>query len=488
MDRKENMKQNMEHPKENLESKEKISMKDDPMMTQPIDKLLKRFAIPSVIAMLVSAVYNIVDQIFIGQGVGLLGNAATNVAFPVVIISVAIALLLGIGSASNFNLAMGRGEKSTASKYVGNAILYMAIFGTLLLLTVLLFLDDLLILFGTTEQVLPYAKTYLGITVFGLPCIIFVTGGANLVRADGSPKRSMMIILAGAVLNTILDPLFIFVFGWGIAGAAWATVIGQVVSTLMVFSYFRNFKSVVLTKESFIPHWHYFKTICSLGIASFFNQIALSIVQIVMNNTLRHYGALSPYGAEIPLASAGIVIKIHMLIFAISIGIAQGNQPIVGFNYGAKNYDRVKEAVKLAIVSATMISTVGFLMFQFFPRQIIGLFGTGSEEYFYFASRYLRIFLFMTFINGVQPIVATFFTSIGKASKGLMMSMTRQFVLLIPLILFLPTRFGIEGVMFSGPIADGAAAILAIAFLRKELKHFGVLKENMPAEGSAVLE
>lgn len=468
----------MNSKKEGIEENKQETIHDvktsdeNPLKSKPIKVLLKRFAIPSVIAMLVTAIYNIVDQIFIGQGVGILGNAATNVAFPVVTVSVSIALLLGIGSASNFNLAMGRGEKEIAAKYVGNAIFYMAVFGILLMMTVLIFLEKFLILFGATEQVLPYAKTYLGITAFGVPCIIFVTGGCNLVRADGSPKQSMLIILSGAIINTILDPLFIFVFGWGIAGAAFATVIGQMISLLLVISYFWNFKSVALTKSCFVPDLSYFVNIARLGISSFFNQIALTFVQITMNNTLKYYGALSSYGAEIPLASAGIVIKINMLIFAISIGIAQGNQPIVGFNYGAKNYERAKEAIKLAILYATIISTIGFLCFQFFPRQIIGVFGEGSEEYFRFASHYLRIFLFMTFINGVQPIVATFFTSIGKAGKGLMMSMTRQVVFLIPLIIFLPTRFGIEGVVFAGPIADGASAILAIAFLRRELKHF----------------
>lgn len=446
--------------------------KENPLATQPIGSLLRRFAIPSVIAMLVSAIYNIVDQIFIGQGVGILGNAATNVAFPVVTLTIAVSLLLGIGSASNFNLSMGRGEKHAASKFVGNAIVYMAVFGILLVLSVRLFLEDFLILFGTTEAVMPYAKTYLGITVFGLPFAIFITGGCNLVRADGSPKQSMMIILTGAIINTVLDPLFIFVFDWGIAGAAWATVIGQFISFLMVVSYLRNFRTVALSKESFIPEFFYFQNICKLGIASFFNQTAITVVQIVMNNTLRYYGAMSPYGSEIPLASAGIVIKINMMIFAISLGIAQGNQPIVGFNYGAKNYDRAKESIKMAIFYATAISTAGFVCFQLFPRQIIGVFGEGSEEYFYFASRYLRVFLFMTFINGIQPIVATFFTSIGKAGKGLMMSMTRQIVFLIPLILFLPTRLGIEGVLYAGPIADSAAAVLAITFLRAELKHF----------------
>ncbi len=445
---------------------------NNPLATEEISTLLRRFAVPSVVAMLVSATYNIVDQIFIGQGVGVLGNAATNVAFPVVTISIAIALLLGIGGASNFNLEMGRGNYEQAAKFVGNAIVNMAIFGLLLLAIVAFNLETLLELFGTTDPVMPYAKTYLGITMYGLPFAIFVTGGCNLVRADGSPKLSMTIIMTGAIINTILDPIFIFVFDWGIAGAAWATVIGQFVSFLMVIYYFFHFRSVKLRKKSFVLEEKYFFSIGKLGIASFFNQLALTMVQITMNNTLKYYGAQSIYGAEIPLASAGIVIKINMLIFAISIGIAQGNQPIIGFNYGAKNYARVKKAISLALIYTTAISTLGFICFQMFPKQIIGVFGEGSPEYFVFASRYLRIFLFMTFINGVQPVVATFFTSIGKAGKGLMMSLTRQVIFLIPLILYLPTKFGIEGVVYAGPIADAAAATLAIIFLVREIRHF----------------
>ncbi len=445
-------------------------MNNNPLGVESIPVLLKKFAVPSVIAMLVSALYNVVDQIFIGQGVGMLGNAATNVAFPVVTVSTAIALLLGIGSASNFNLLMGRGEKERAADYVGNTVVYLILFGATLLIVVLLFIDKLLILFGSTEQILPYARIYLGITIFGLPFAIFTTAGCNLIRADGSPRQSMSIVLVGAILNTILDPLFIFVFGWGIHGAAWATVIGQAVSFILVVCYLRRFRSVALSRKNFVPRWSCFVNICSLGIASFFNQIAITFSQIVLNNSLRHYGALSTYGADIPLASAGIVMKINMLLFAVSIGIAQGNQPIVGFNYGAKNYVRVKQSIALAILYATIISVTGFLCFQLFPRQIIGIFGNGSEEYFYFASRFLRIFLFMTFINSIQPIVATFFTSIGKAKKGLLMSLTRQIIFLIPLLIILPSFFGIEGVLYAGPISDGAAVGLAIVLLHREIK------------------
>ena len=442
----------------------------DTLGTRDIGSLLRKFAIPSVVAMLVSALYNIVDQIFIGQGVGMLGNAATNVAFPSSTIALSIALLLGIGAASNFNLEMGRGNQKVAAQYVGNAISLMLMSGVAMLVITMLFLNPLLLLFGATGEVMDYARTYLSITALGFPFIIFTTGGANLVRADGSPKQSMLIMLTGAIINTILDPLFIFVFQWGMAGAAWATIIGQFASFLLMVKYMLNYKTVQITQESLRLKAKYIKSIMKLGVASFFNQISLTLVQIIMNNTLRHYGALSVYGAEIPLASAGIITKINMLVFAIVIGIAQGSQPIIGYNYGAKNYDRVKKTLRMAITYAIIIASTGFLCFQLFPRQIISIFGTGTDEYFAFATRYLKIFMFLIFISPIQPIASTFFTSIGKAGKGFFMSLTRQVLFLTPLIIILPRFMGVEGVVYAGPIADAAAVAVTTIFLVQEMR------------------
>ena len=400
----------------------------------------------------------------------MLGNAATNVAFPSSTIALSIALLLGIGAASNFNLEMGRGNQKVAAQYVGNAISLMLMSGVAMLVITMLFLNPLLLLFGATGEVMDYARTYLSITALGFPFIIFTTGGANLVRADGSPKQSMLIMLTGAIINTILDPLFIFVFQWGMAGAAWATIIGQFASFLLMVKYMLNYKTVQITQESLRLKAKYIKSIMKLGVASFFNQISLTLVQIIMNNTLRHYGALSVYGAEIPLASAGIITKINMLVFAIVIGIAQGSQPIIGYNYGAKNYDRVKKTLRMAITYAIIIASTGFLCFQLFPRQIISIFGTGTDEYFAFATRYLKIFMFLIFISPIQPIASTFFTSIGKAGKGFFMSLTRQVLFLAPLIIILPRFMGVEGVVYAGPIADAAAVAVTTIFLVQEMR------------------
>lgn len=455
----------------------------NPLATEPIGKLIIKFAVPAIISFLVNALYNIIDQIFIGKGVGMLGNAATNIAFPLTTISTAIALLIGIGCASNFNLELGRKNPEKAAKIAGTGITLMAVCGILLTIVVLSFLSPLLYLFGASEQVFSLAKTYTGITGFGLPFIIFTSGMSQLIRADGSPQYSMCCMLSGAILNTLLDPLFIFAFDMGIAGAALATVLGQVVSFVLVCYYFKKFKTISLKKSFLKPKAIYIKAITSLGAASCFNQLAMTVVQIALNNTLTKYGALSSYGSEIPLACVGVISKVNIVFLAFVIGISQGCQPINGFNYGAKNYDRVKKTYKTAAIAITLFSTAVFLIFQFFPRPIVRIFGEGSEEYFHFAEQYFRIFMFLTFLNGIQPITANLFTSIGKAKLGILMSMTRQILFLLPLILIFPIFFGIDGVMYAGPIADFAAALLAFYFVAREMKEMTHL-QKMQMEAS----
>lgn len=452
------------------------AVQDNPLATQRIGKLIAKFAIPAIISMLVSSLYNIVDQIFIGQGVGMLGNAATNIAFPISIICTATALLLGIGSASNYNLESGAGNSKRASQIVGTGLAMLIISGISIGIIVLVFLDPLLHLFGVTPDVLPFAQDYTGITAFGIPFLILTTGGNHLIRADRSPTYSMACMLTGAIINTILDPLFIFGFHWGIKGAAWATVIGQVISGFLVILYFLRFRKLELTADMLKPKGTMLKAIASLGLAACINQIAMAIVQITMNNTLRHYGASSIYGTDIPLACVGVISKVNMVFMAICIGISQGCQPIWGFNYGAGRFSRVRKTFVMAFKISLLVGIVFFLCFQFFPRQLVSVFGTGSEEYFHFAERYFRIFMLMTFINGIQPMSSGFFTSIGEARLGIVVSLTRQVIFLLPLILIFPLFMGIDGVMYAGPIADGAAAFVAIGFALRELKRMKQLE------------
>lgn len=434
---------------------------ENPLGSEKISRLLHDFALPSIIAMLVGALYNIVDQFFIGRSVGMYGNAATNVALPLTTVCTALGLLFGVGGASNFNLKLGAGKREEAAKYIGNAITLLVGSGVVLAVFVLVFLKPLMIAFGATDIVLKYALIFAGINCLGFPFLILGTGGSTLVRADGSPKYSMICMLTGAFINLILNPLFVFVMDWGIAGSASVTVIGQVVSGLMVAGYLRKFKTLPLSKNDLLPNWERSRLISALGAASCFNQFAIMVVQITLNNTLTHYGADSIYGSEIPLACSGIITKVNMIYFSVIIGLSQGLQPIVSFNYGAKKYGRVIEAYRLTLLIGTVVSIIAFACFQLFPRQIIGFFGEGSEAYYQFAEEYFRIYLFFTFLDCIQPISSNFFTSIGKATKGIILSLTRQIIFLLPLIVILPLFYGINGVMYAGMTADFAAAVLA---------------------------
>ena len=436
--------------------------KQNPLGTAPVSSLMLKFAIPSIIGMLVSALYNIVDQLFIGQGVGTNGNAATNIAFPFTTACMAVALLLGIGGASCFNLTLGMGNKKRAGFFAGNAITMLLASGIVITAITLAFLTPLLKFFGSPSEVLPYAQEYVRVTAIGFPFLILTAGGGHIIRADGSPNMTMACNLTGAVINTILDALFVLVFKWGMTGAAAATVIGQVISAIMVLLYLRKFKTVELTLEHFKPHGATVKRIASIGMASCFNQLAIAIVQIVLNNSLKHYGAFSKYGENEPLACAGIVMKVNMIVFSIVIGLAQGTQPIESFNYGARKFDRVKKAYRLAVIAGGAISILAFVCFQLFPRQILSLFGEGSENYFEFGTKFFRIFLFFTWINCLQPITSTFFTSIGKPLKGVFLSMTRQMIFFIPFLIVMPLIFGIDGIVYTGPIADMLSAVVAI--------------------------
>lgn len=458
--------------------KSNIPKRGNPLLgTEKIGKLMWKYSIPAIISGLVNAAYNIVDQIFIGQGIGDLGMAATNVAFPLVTISTSLALLFGVGGASNFNLSMGRGQSEEAGKIAGNAISWLILSGFTVGLVAILFLRPLLYAFGATEAIMPYAVPYTLITNIGIPFLVFSSGASNLIRADGSPAYSMMVMLSGAVFNLIFDPIFLFVFHMGIEGIALATLLGQVLSSSVALYYLlRRFKTVPLTKELLKIQPDITRLICTLGAAACFNQLAMTVVQIVKSNTLRHYGALSVYGSEIPLAALGAVSKVLVVFMAFILGIAQGCQPITSHNYGAKNYARVKETYKRAILFATLFSGIAFLCFQLFPRQILSIFGSDSPEFYEFAVSYMRIFMLMTFINGIQPVTSNFFTSIGKANLGFWMSLTRQILLLVPLLLILPMFYGMEGIMWSGPISDGLAAILAIVFAVREIKKMDVLE------------
>lgn len=452
------------------------NVSSNPLYYEKIHKLLFKYATPSVISLLVASLYNIVDQIFIGRGIGINGNAATNVAFPLTTICVSMSLFLGLGGASIFSISLGQGNKKKAADIIGNTIVLAVIFSVLFSIVVRIFVKKLMLMFGATEEVLQYAIDYTSITSIGFLPFVFSTVMSHIIRADGSPKYSMFSVLSGAIVNTILDPIFIFKLNMGISGAALATVIGQFVSFLITLRYVFNFKNISFNRYSFTLYSENVVKIFSLGASGGINQFSIMIVQITMNNILSYYGAMSVYGGNIPLAVSGIISKINMLVMAFIIGSGQGSQPIIGFNYGAKNYDRVIDAYKLTVTITTIIALASFLIFQIFPRQVVSIFGDGSELYFDFAERYMRIYMLLMIVNGVQPVTGTFFTSIGKAFKGAFIAMTRQLLFLLPLIIILPRIFGIDGVMYAGPISDGIALIVTIIFISVEINKIKALK------------
>ena len=460
----------MEENRLNNRSSELNNRAANPLGTENTAVLLRKFAVPSVVAMLVGALYNIVDQFFIGHRVGELGNAATNIAFPLTITCVAIALLCGIGGASAFNLHMGRGEKEKAVFFMGNALFMMTVFGIALCLVTTIVLEPMLLFFGCPDSVLIYAKTYTGIVAFGFPFQIITTGGGHLIRADGRPKITMLCNISGAVINVILDALFVFGLNWGMAGAAAATIIGQITSGLMAIWFLAHCKTVTLRPVHLRPRKEYAGLVASLGAAPCFNQCSMMVVQILMNKSLKYYGGLSVYGEAIPIACAGIISKVNMLYFSFIIGISQGLQPISSFNYGAKKYQRVRTSLLQALLIGGCLAVAAFLMFQLIPRQIMSVFGNGSEEYFSFAVNYFRIFLFFTFANFIQPITSNFMTSIGKPKMGVFLSLTRQIIFLVPFIIIFPLFMGIDGIMYAGPAADLIAVTVTLITLIRELR------------------
>lgn len=359
--------------------------KTNPLGTERIGKLIVTFAVPGIISMVVNALYNIVDQIFIGQGVGYLGNGATNVVMPMTVMAIALSILIGDGAAAYLSLKLGEGDEKSAARGVGCSISVMAVTGIVLCVLFNLFLEPLCRLFGATEDILPYAVDYGRIISYGILFSSIDSGMAGMIRADGSPKYSMAGLLVGCITNIILDPVFIFIFHWGVKGAALATIAGQILNAFLYLAYIRRFKSIKLEKESFRISVKVMAKVSSLGISSFITQIAIVLVMAVTNNILVSYGAQSEYGAEIPLTTIGITMKVNQIVSAVLLGLATGAQPIFGYNYGSGQKDRVKKAYRIIVTASTVMLILAFFVFQFAPMSIVRLFGSESEMYNEFA-------------------------------------------------------------------------------------------------------
>lgn len=448
-----------------------VPQTQSPFATELIGRLIVKFAVPSVIALLVNSLYNIVDQIFIGWGVGYLGNGATNIVFPITIIALALSMMIGNGGAAYLSLKMGEGEVETAKKGVGNAVTLVTIVSILLAVIFLIWIDPILTLFGATDVLRPFALEYGFIIGAGLPFMMISAAINSMIRADGSPKYAMLSMVIGAIINVILDPVFIFVFQMGVKGAAIATIIGQVASFVVSVLYMPHFKSVQLNKSSFAPCAKVSVNIVIFGLSSFITQFAITIVMALTNNLLAKYGAQSVYGAEIPLTATGIVMKVNQIMIAILLGIATGTQPIIGYNYGAKSYHRVKKALEISLIASEIVSVAAFLIFQFAPMSVVSLFGSEEGLYNEFAVKAFRIFLMLCPLTGFQTIAAVYLQAVGKPVKSAILSLARQIIFFVPTALILPIFLGVEGVLWTGPVADGLAFLLSLAFLLYERNH-----------------
>ena len=444
----------------------------NPLGTAPVGSLLLQYAVPSIIATLISSLYNMVDQMFIGQRIGFLGNAATTVAYPLTFLCGALTILFSNGSSVNFNICNGRRKTDEALGFAGAGLTLLALQGVIIGTLVFLFTPVFVHLFGATEDVFPYAVTYMRLIAPGLPFLAITSGGTLLIRSDGSPRFALFCSMAGVALNFVLDYLFLFSLNMGIAGAALATVTGQIVSALLVAGYMLRFKTGKLERTHFAVTGQKITQIISIGAAGSLNQAAMFVMNLVLNSSLSHYGALSPYGGSEALAAAGVVTKVNFLFYSTIIGCSIGGQPIMGFNFGAGKYDRVKETSLLVFRYAFFIGSVETFCFWLFPHQILSLFGGGAGGYEAFALRYMHEFMLLVVLAGVLPVSMNTMVSIKQPRKGIIISLSKQLVLII-LLLILPRFMGIDGVLYSGPIADFLVAVAAFVVIRGAFRSLG---------------
>lgn len=447
-----------------------IFLKNYDLGKEKISKLLLNFSIPCIISMLVGALYNIVDQIFIGWGVGYLGNTATNIVYPFTVIALSLALLFGDGASALFSLSLGSKDDKKVSKSIGNAVITLVLVSLVLTLFGFIFKGNILKLFGVTEASFDFANDYLTVILIGIPFYVIGQGLNGIIRADGSPRYAMIATLSGAILNIILDPIAIFALGMGIKGAAIATIVGQIITFILTVLYFRKSKKFKLSKDSLKPDKEVIKREALLGVSSFITQISIVLVIAVCNNLVVKYGSLSKYGADIPLSAIGIVMKVFGIVIALVIGTSIGGQPIIGFNYGAGNKKRVKETFNLIIRTNLFVGVIAFIVFQVFPQAIINIFGSESELYNEYALYCFRIYLSGITLTCITKTCSIYLQAIGKSFKSMFISVMRDVVLFIPALVVLAKMFGIVGMLWAALVADVIAFIIAI-FMTFERKN-----------------
>ncbi len=435
------------------------------MRDEKIDKLLWKFSLPAIIGMLVNALYNIVDRIFVGQGVGYIGIAATTVAFPIMIINMATSMLIAIGATALISIRLGEQKKEEAEKIAGNATGLLILLPLLLTIVYLIFTDPILKLFGASAEVLPYARDFTHIIMLGSVSGSIAFGMNNFIRAEGNPRYAMLTQIIGAVLNVILNYTFIFKLGLGIKGSALASICSQTVSALFVLGYyFTNRSTIKIHLRNLKPQPSIVFSILVIGFAPFAMQIANSIQQTILNKTLM------VYGGDIALSAVGIIMSISTIIFMPIVGISQGAQPLIGFNYGAKQYDRIKETLKKSVLFSTILAVVGYVVIRIWPYQIIGLFSKDDVALTQLTVHAMLVFFALLPLIGIQILCSSYFQAVGKPLQSTLLNLSRQVLLFIPLLLILPNFWGIEGVWRTAPIADSLAVLITSTVILFEMK------------------
>lgn len=438
-----------------------------------ISSLLMKFSIPAIVGMLVNALYNIVDRVFIGHipVIGKLAITGVGITMPIMTIIMAFAMLVGIGAAAVISIKLGQGKTKEAEEILGNAFVLLIIFSVAITIVGLIFIDEILIAFGASPDTIVYAKEFIIVIFIGSVFSMIGFGLNNSIRSEGNPKVAMITMLIGAIVNTILEPIFIFVLGLGVMGAAIATVIAQAISTVWILRYFTKGNSLLKLKiENMKLKSNHIKSIFAVGMSPFAMQLAASVIQVISNNSLK------VYGGDIAIGAMTVITSVAMIFLMPVFGFNQGSQPLIGYNYGAKKYKRVKETVKYGVLAATVVVVIGFIVIQVFPETIIKIFNS-DEELINIGTKGMRIFLFMMPVIGFQIISTNFFQSIGKAKISMFLSLLRQVIILIPMLLILPKFLGLTGVWIAGPISDGLASLITVFFVAKEFKNLNKLKQ-----------
>ena len=442
--------------------------------TKSIGSLILKFSIPAVIGMLVNALYSVVDRIFIGRGVGSMALSGVAVTFPITNIIMGVGMLVGTGAAAVVSIKLGQRKEHEAEKIVSNAFVLTVIISIAVSIVGIIFLEPILKLFGASAETMPYAKQFARILLAGAVLQNVGFGLNPIIRSEGDPKTAMKTMLIGAILNLIMNPIFIFVFKLGVVGSALATIISQAVCSIWILSYFTKGKSLLkIKKVNMKLEKHVVKEIVSIGVSPFVMQVAASFVTIIINTSL------VKYGGDLAIGAYSLIMSIAILIIMPILGVNQGTQPIIGYNYGAKNINRVKKTLKYGVIINTCIATFGWLMVELFPVQIISMFNSTDTKLIEIGSKGLSIFLVMIFIVGSQTVFVNFFQSIGRAKISMLLSLLRQVVLLIPLILILPHFFGLKGVWIAGPISDVVSTIVTLIFVVREMKNLKQREESL---------